>query len=120
MNLIHAEINKKVTKKTLFFYKEIFLWDIEKLSEYDHYYKVRYPDNTVGSFTASLIKREDIGQAIVLTVDIKKMDETFLKKLTNLGGELIGNKISVNDYGTFQYIKDPSGTIFCLKESEHE
>ena len=112
MKIIHAEINTELSDKLIHFFENVFEWKLNQLAEYESYFKI---DTECEKLSTSLIHNKKLDQKVILTVLVPSIKEISEKVILN-EGKLIDEPIHVLNHGIFQYIKDPGGTIFCLKE----
>jgi len=118
--VVHFEIPADDVSRAGKFYKEVFGWNIQKISmpgvgDYFIVKTVETDENQmpkeVGAINGGMIKREKAGETTIITVDVENLEE-HLKKIASNGGTIISPKRAIGDMGLYAEVADTEGNVF--------
>ena len=118
--VVHFEIPADDVVRAEKFYKEVFGWDIQKISMkgVGDYFIVRTVETDenqmpkeVGAINGGMIKREKAGETTIITIDVENLDE-HLKKIKENGGKVVSPKRAIGDMGLYAEASDTEGNEF--------
>lgn len=113
---MHFEINADDPLRAKKFYEEVFGWKIEKWEGPVDYWNIETGEEEPG-INGGIQKREEPGDGIDNFIEIDSLDD-YIKKISDVGGKIISDKISIPGVGTFTYILDTEGNKFGLMQPE--
>lgn len=116
----HFEINSKKPEEAVEFYSHIFNWTIQKKWTGTEDYWLIHTGRSDESGINGGIKRCVLPNPGTITcVKVNSIDETAAK-ITQHGGKLISEKISIPETGYLLYCQDPEGNPFSIIEKSGE
>ena len=126
--VVHFEIPANNPEKLSEFYKNLFGWNIEKVSmgEIGDYWMIETRPGTSQNMeeamkrpgaNGGMMKKIGPTQQPLNYVMVESVDE-FTKKLQSLGGKIIVPKTPIPDMGAFAVGLDPEGNPVGLFESQ--
>ena len=125
--IVHFEIPANDPERLSKFYKDLFGWNVEKMSmgAMGDYWTIETRAGTAGNMekamntpgaNGGIMKRMDSNQRPVNYVMVESVDE-FSKKIQNLGGKIIIPKTPIPNMGAFAVGLDPEGNPVGIFES---
>lgn len=63
------------------------------------------------------MQRRDASESTINTIDVPSVDE-YIKKITEVGGEVVMPKTAVPGVGYMAYCKDPQGNTFGMMQED--
>ncbi len=100
------------------FYESIFGWKVTREDRPSGpYYSVRTGDADEPGINGSLFKKEEGWDKVSNVINVKEID-TAIKKIKELGGEIIFPKTTINGVGYLAYFKDTEGNTFGMMQSD--
>jgi predicted enzyme related to lactoylglutathione lyase len=112
-NIVHIEIPTKDAKASAEFYQKLFGWHMETVEEMN--YTMFDPHEGPGGGFSNVdenVKPGDV-HIYINSEDI----EADLKKVTELGGTILQEKMEIPETGWFGMFKDPTGNTIALYTS---
>ena len=112
-NIVHIEIPTKDAKASAEFYQKLFGWHMETVEEMN--YTMWDPHEGPGGGFSNIdenVKPGDV-HIYVNSEDI----EADLKKVAELGGTVVQEKMEIPETGWFGMFKDPTGNTIALYTS---
>ena len=112
-NIVHIEIPTKDAKASAEFYQKLFGWHMETVEEMN--YTMWDPHEGPGGGFSNIdenVKPGDV-HIYVNSEDI----EADLKKVAELGGTVLQEKMEIPETGWFGMFKDPTGNTIALYTS---
>lgn len=116
----HFEIPADNIERASEFYRGLFGWEIRKMPTelvgIDYWGVMTAPDDdTTPGINGGMYKREQANQHVAAYVDVESID-TCLKKVEELGGKALTEKIPVGEAGFMAMYVDTEGNIGGLWE----
>ena len=112
-NIVHVEIPTKDAKASAEFYQNLFGWHMETVEEMS--YTMFDPHEGPGGGFSSV---DEITKPGDVHIYINSEDiEADLKKVTELGGTVVQEKMEIPATGWFGMFKDPTGNTIALYTS---
>src|SRR5262245_22168636 len=120
--VIHFEIHADDTERAVKFYQSLFDWQFQKWGGPMDYWLITTGPNSQPGINGGSLKRQCAidGQAViayVCTVDVPSVD-AYVKKITDLGGQIALPKMSIPNVGWLAYGKDTEGNIFGVMQND--
>ena len=110
----HFEIPSDDPERTSKFYTQMFGWKVQKWDGPQEYWLVQTGEGQPG-IDGGIMRRNQPFDRVVNTVAVDDVD-ACTKRVADLGGTLVGEKITIPDVGFLQYAKDPDGNIFGMMQ----
>jgi uncharacterized protein len=114
-NVIHFEIGVDDLEGAVSFYSKIFGWKIEKADDGLDYWYITTGDEEDPGITGGLVHRFDEWNPTINTIKVPSLN-SCAKKITELGGKVLGPKVSISGLGYVQYCQDCEGNTFGIME----
>lgn len=115
--VVHFEINADDPAGLVDFYKEIFEWEIMKWEGPLDYWLVTTGEDSDPGINGAIMQRRDASESTINTIDVPSVDE-YIKKITEVGGEVVMPKTAVPGVGYMAYCKDPQGNTFGMMQED--
>jgi uncharacterized protein len=112
-NIVHIEIPTKNGKASGEFYEKLFGWHIERDEQMD--YTMWDPHEGPGGGFSPV--GENVKPGDVLIYVNSEDIETDLKRVAELGGTVLQEKMEIPTIGWFGIFKDPTGNMIALYTS---
>jgi predicted enzyme related to lactoylglutathione lyase len=112
-NIVHIEIPTKNGKESGEFYEKLFGWHIERDEQMD--YTMWDPHEGPGGGFSPV--GENVKPGDVLIYVNSEDIETDLKRVAELGGTVLQEKMEIPTIGWFGIFKDPTGNMIALYTS---
>lgn len=120
-SVVHFEIPAESIERAKNFYSEIFGWQMEDaMPEYSLVYTTDLDKNkmpkTPGAINGGIMQKDEkdeTGKFPVIVINIPNIDE-YLMKIKEKGGEIVMDKINVQDMLYYARFKDLDGNIMGL------
>ena len=97
------------------FYSKVIGWEIEPLSMGE--YKDYVMKTPTGEGVAGVCHARGVNQGLpaqwLIYITVENLDES-LKKVTELGGQVLGEKRSMGPSGSYCLVQDPAGAFVML------
>ena len=110
----HFEIPSDDPERTSKFYTEMFGWKVQKWEGPQEYWLVQTGEGQPG-IDGGIMRRNQPFDRVVNTVAVDDVD-ACTKRVVDLGGSLVGEKLTIPDVGFLQYAKDLDGNIFGMMQ----
>jgi hypothetical protein len=117
--VVHFEVPADDVARAQNFYASAFGWKITAVPDMD-YWLVQTADTDengmlreAGGINGGMMKKERHFDHPIITIDVVDIDGS-LKKIEELGGKAIGEKMRVGSMGYSAYFKDTEGNIMGL------
>jgi len=119
--VVHFEIPVDDLERATDFYETVFGWKIESVPDMD--YNMVYTTEVdkkkmikeKGAINGGMMMREKPIENVVITIHVKNINNT-LKKIEQIGGKIVQEKMEVPEMGYTAYFKDREGNILGLWE----
>jgi hypothetical protein len=113
-SIVHIEIPAKSTQSTGKFYSELFGWEVEHTTEPVPYSMFSAGSNLGGGFPelGDMYKPGDV----IVYVESEDI-EADLKRIAELGGQPLGEKVEIPGMGWLAFFNDPTGNRLALWKS---
>ena len=115
-SVVHFEIPMDNAERAVQFYKSVFGWAIEEMTEMSYWIarttevdKDRMPLKP-GAINGGMFKRSKPNEQLVIVVNVENPD-SHLNKITKAGGLVIMPKMGVGDMGFYAKISDTEGNV---------
>lgn len=120
--VIHFEIHADDPERAVNFYQSLFAWQFQKWGGPMDYWLITTGPTSQPGINGGLLKRHGPidGQAViayVCTVDVPNVDD-YVKKVTDLGGQIALPKMPIPGVGWLAYAKDTDGNIFGMMQND--
>jgi predicted enzyme related to lactoylglutathione lyase len=112
-NIVHIEIPTNNSKTSADFYQKLFGWHIERDEQMD--YTMWDPHEGPGGGFSPV--GENVNPGDVLIYVNSEDIEAELKKVVELGGTVVQEKMEIPTIGWFGVFKDPTGNTIALYTS---
>jgi predicted enzyme related to lactoylglutathione lyase len=112
-NIVHIEIPTNNSKTSADFYQKLFGWHIERDEQMD--YTMWDPHEGPGGGFSPV--GENVNPGDVLIYVNSEDIEADLKKVVELGGTVVQEKMEIPTIGWFGVFKDPTGNTIALYTS---
>ena len=112
-NVVHVEIPAANVEAAGSFYHEMFGWKLQHVPEMN-YTMWEAADGTGGGFP-EVSADNPVGQVLVY-IDSDDI-EADLKKVVQLGGKVLHEKVEIPQTGWFGIFQDPTGNVLALYTS---
>lgn len=116
--IIHFEITADKPERASQFYSEVFGWAINKWNGPEDYWLVSTGEKDKPGIDGALMRKGNLQQNIINTIDVPSVDE-FTKKVELNGGKVITPKTSIPGVGFFAYCKDTEDNIFGIMQEDN-
>ena len=114
-NIVHIEIPTADPEQSGAFYQQLFGWKITPVPEMN--YTLWEPETGPGGGFTQVGKDAKVGDVIVY-VDSDDI-EADLKKVENLGGNVLVKKTEIPQTGWFGLFTDPTGNMVAVYTAMH-
>jgi predicted enzyme related to lactoylglutathione lyase len=114
-SIVFFEVSADDVQRAVKFYQHVFGWKIEGAEEASNYCMISTGDEDEGAIPGAVMERAALSESTVNTFDVPNLD-SFAKKITEAGGEVIAPKISIPGVGYVQYCQDTEGNTFGIIE----
>jgi predicted enzyme related to lactoylglutathione lyase len=121
--VVHFEIPANDIERAKKFYREIFGWKIQDWpmpngSVYTGVRTVEIDEKTflpkeVGAINGAIVKKDEIVNTPVITVNVSSIDEC-VEKIIKAGGKLLKPKVEITGLGYYAYVQDTEGNLLAL------
>jgi len=121
--VVHFEIPANDIERAKKFYREIFGWSIQDWpmpngSVYTSVRTVEIDEKTflpkeVGAINGAIVKKDEIVNTPVVTVNVSSIDEC-VEKIIKAGGKLLKPKVEITGLGYYAYVQDTEGNLLAL------
>ncbi|MBI5932738.1 MAG: VOC family protein [Chloroflexi bacterium] len=112
-NVVHVEISAKDQTASAKFYQDLFGWKITPVPEMN-YTLWEAGDGSGGGFNP--ISEENPAGQVLVYIDSDDI-EADLKKVAQLGGKVLHEKMEIPQTGWFGIFQDPDGNVLALYTS---
>ena len=114
-SLVFFELSADDVQRAVKFYRDVFGWKIEGVEEAGDYCMISTGDEDEGAISGAIMERADPYESTINTFDVPNLD-SFARKITEAGGEVIAPKQSIPGLGYVQYCRDTEGNTFGVIE----
>ncbi len=123
--VVHFEIQAEDPEKMVEFYQTVFGWEIQKWDNPDHDYwlvltgGMCQPGGINGGIMRRMGPRPVGGEPMsgyVCTIAVSSVDE-YMEKITEAGGAIAMQPMTIPDVGTLAYCTDIDGNVFGIMQS---
>jgi len=102
------------------FYETVFGWKVTKTDRPSGpYYSVKTGDDSRPGINGSFFKKEEGWSTVSNVINVEDID-ACIKKLEELGGEIVFPKTTINGVGYLSYFKDTEGNTFGMMQNDPE
>jgi len=114
--VVHFEVPYDDAERAHGFYREVFGWQIQPISELQYDIASTGPADDQGRPSESgytgggMSRRSDVLSRPVITIEVEDIDATLEKVRAN-GGATVGKKLTVADMGFAAYFTDSEGNL---------
>jgi predicted enzyme related to lactoylglutathione lyase len=112
-NVVHVEIPSKDINVVSQFYQSLFGWKIQPVPEMNY---ILWEDGSGSGGGFSPVSEETPAGHVLVYIDSDDIDAD-LKKVVELGGKVIHEKMEIPQTGWFGIFQDPSGNMLALYTS---
>jgi predicted enzyme related to lactoylglutathione lyase len=100
------------------FYETVFGWKVTKEDRPSGpYYSVKTGEESEPGINGSFFKKEEGWTSISNVINVEHIDP-IIKKIKELGGEIVFPKTVINGVGYLAYFKDTEGNTFGMMQSD--
>jgi predicted enzyme related to lactoylglutathione lyase len=110
--VVHFEIPSDDPDRSAKFYTAAFGWQIQKWDGPQEYWLVTTGEVGPG-IDGGILRRGGPFDRVINTVNVENLDATT-QRVQELGGTLVGDKLTIPGVGDLQYAQDPDGNIFGM------
>ncbi len=112
-NVVHVEIPAKEVEAASKFYQDLFGWKIESVPEMNY---TMWEDGSGfgGGFTE--VSKDTPAGRVLVYIDSDDI-EADLKKVVELGGKVLQEKMEIPQTGWFGIFQDPTGNVLAVYKS---
>lgn len=116
-SIIHFNISADDMLRAKNFYEKLFGWKIKKIADIpSEYYLIEALEKTENKgIIGGLAKRDKTNKHITNYIEVSNID-TAIKKIQELGGNIIGAKSLISNIGYRVECEDTEGNIFGIIE----
>lgn len=115
--VVHFEIPFDDVDRAKTFYTDLFGWKIEKYEGGEYWMITTTDEKGESGVGGGMMQRRQPGQPIIQYIDVPSVGD-HLKKVKDLGGQLIVPKMPVPGMGYFAVCQDTEGNSFGLWETD--
>jgi predicted enzyme related to lactoylglutathione lyase len=112
-NVVHVEIPAANVAAAADFYAELFGWKIQHVSEMNY---TMWEDGSGFGGGFNTVSEENPAGKVLVYIDSDNI-ETDLKKVVQLGGKVLHEKMEIPGTGWFGIFEDPTGNVLALYTS---
>lgn len=112
-NVVHVEMSAANLEAAGKFYQELFGWKLQHVPEMN-YTLWEAGDGTGGGFNP--VSEENPAGQVLVYIDSDDI-EADLKKVAQLGGKILHEKMEIPQTGWFGIFQDPTGNVLALYTS---
>ena len=112
-NVVHVEIPAKVVESASKFYQDLFGWKMESVPEMN--YTMWEDGSGFGGGFTEVSEDTPVGRVLVY-IDSDDI-EADLKKVVELGGKVLQEKMEIPQTGWFGIFQDPTGNVLAIYKS---
>ena len=112
--VVHFEIPSDDPERAATFYTAAFGWQIQKWNGPQEYWLVDTGQGEPG-INGGIMRRGGPFDRVINTLNVDNLDNS-IRRVRDLGGTLVGEKIAIPDIGDLQYAQDPDGNIFGMMQ----
>ena len=112
-NVVHVEIPAKDVEATSKFYQDLFGWKMESVPEMN--YTMWEDGSGFGGGFTEVSEDTPVGRVLVY-IDSDDI-EADLKKVVELGGKVLQEKMEIPQTGWFGIFQDPTGNVLAIYKS---
>lgn len=117
--VVHFEIPADNLARAKKFYNTVFGWNMNEMPEMEYVMVGTAESNEngmpkePGAINGGMLERQDPVKSIVVTIDVKDIDQAATMIEKN-GGKIVRSKMPVGDMGFAAYFKDSEGNVVGL------
>jgi predicted enzyme related to lactoylglutathione lyase len=112
--VVHFEIPSENPERAATFYTAAFGWQIKKWDGPQEYWLVDTGEGEPG-INGGIMRRAGPFDRVINTVNVDDVDAS-IRRVKELGGTLVGDKMTIPDIGYLQYAQDPDGNVFGMMQ----
>ena len=116
--VIHFELGTVEPERGAESYRDVIGWKVEKWGEFDYWLITTGEDNERG-INGALMVHQDAKPRTVNTVEVPSVED-FAEKVTDAGGQVASDKVTVPGVGYNLYCRDVDGNLFGLHQTESQ
>lgn len=113
--VVHFELGTVEPERAAKFYRDVFGWKVEKWGGFDYWLITTGEDNEPG-INGALMVHQDAKPRTVNTVEVPSVDD-FAEKVTDSGGQVASDKVTIPGVGYNLYCRDTEGNLFGLHQA---
>jgi predicted enzyme related to lactoylglutathione lyase len=110
--VVHFEIPSEDPERASQFYTAAFGWKIQKWGGPQEYWLVSTGEGGPG-IDGGIMRRAGPFDRVINTLNVENLDAS-IRRIQELGGTLVGEKMNIPDVGDLQYAQDPDGNTFGM------
>jgi predicted enzyme related to lactoylglutathione lyase len=110
--VVHFEIPSEDPDRAAQFYTAAFGWQIQKWGGPQEYWLVNTGEGEPG-INGGIMRRGGPFDRVINTLNVDNLDAS-IARVRELGGTLVGEKMTIPDVGDLHYAQDPDGNIFGM------
>ena len=115
--VVHFEIAVDDPERAVEFYTKTFGWKIQKWDGPQEYWLVMTGDEGQPGINGGIMRRGQMQQPVVNTVDVPSVDEAISTVVAN-GGKVVMGKTAVPGAGWLAYLQDTEGNVFGVMQMD--
>ena len=115
--IVHFEIHVDDLERASKFYRDIFGWEFQKWDGPEEYWLIKTGETGTPGIDGGMMKRRDPSGSIYNTMEVDNVD-TYIKKVTDHGGEIVVPKMAVPGVGWMAYFKDTEGNVHGMMQMD--
>ena len=115
--VVHFEIPADNTDRAIAFYSAAFGWKFQKWDGPMPYWMITTGPNDAPGINGGMLPRQQPGQGVANTVDVKSVDES-LAAVTKAGGKVALPKMAIPGVGSLAYGIDTEGNVFGMMQAD--
>jgi len=112
--VVHFEIPSEDPESAARFYTSAFGWQIQKWDGPQEYWLVDTGEGEPG-INGGIMRRGGPFDRVINTVNVEDVDGST-RRVQELGGTLVGEKLTIPNIGYLQYAQDPDGNVFGMMQ----
>ena len=115
--VVHFEICAKEPAKLADFYRDVFGWKVDRWEGPVDYWLITTGENSQTGINGGFLEPGEMFTGTINTIDVPDID-AFIEKVTQNGGQLVGEKLPIPGVGYQAYCRDVEGTVFGLHQED--
>ena len=112
----HFEIPSANPERSMSFFKEVFGWTFQQMSNEPYWFAISGDEKTPG-INGAIMKEVAPGQPVINTITVDDIDN-MLTKVAEQGGKVVKPKWPIPNIGWIAFFSDPDGNMHGIMQPD--